>query len=76
MSSVRGTERPSGAFDARVRAAALKLRRQAGRDVERLRSSGWTQADFAQSLRDTLGSGEDPPDEEDPGAPVLDSFDG
>ncbi len=61
MSSVRGTERPSGARDAHMRAAASKLRRQAGREVERLRSSGWAQVDFAQALRGTLGSGEDGP---------------
>ena len=60
MFSARGTERLSGARDARARAAS-KLRRLAGRDVERLRSSGWTRADFAQALRETLGSGEDGP---------------
>ena len=49
------------ARDARTRDAAMKLRDQAARDVERLRSRGWTQADFAQALRDTLGSGEDGP---------------
>ena len=61
MFSARGTERLSGARDARMGAAATKLRRQAGRDVERLRSSGWKRADFAQALRETLGSGEDGP---------------
>ena len=61
MFSVRGTERLSAAGDARIRSAATKLRRLAGRDVERLRSSGWTRADFAQALRETLGSGEDGP---------------
>ena len=54
-------ERLSAARDTHIRAAASKLRRQAARDVERLRSSGWTQADFAQALRETLGSGEDGP---------------
>ena len=54
-------ERLSAARDARVRSAASKLRRQSAREVERLRSTGWTQADFAQALRETLGSGEDGP---------------
>ena len=54
-------KRLSAARDARIQAAASKVRRQAARDVERLRSSGWTQADFAQALRETLGSGEDGP---------------
>ncbi len=49
------------ARDARIRAAAAKLRAEADRDVELLRSRGWTQADFAQALRETLGSGEDGP---------------
>ena len=49
------------ARDARIRAAAAKLRDEANRDVELLRSRGWTQADFAQALRETLGSGEDGP---------------
>ena len=49
------------ARDARTRDATMKLRDQAARDVERLRSRGWTQADFAQALRNTLGSGEDGP---------------
>ena len=47
--------------DARVRNAAARLREEAARDVEQLRSRGWTQADFARALRDTLGSGEDGP---------------
>ena len=46
---------------ARVRSAASNFRRRAARDVERLRSSGWTQADFAQALHETLGAGEDGP---------------
>ena len=54
-------DRLSAARDARVRSAASNLRRQAARDVERLRSSGWTQADFAQALRETLGFGEEGP---------------
>ena len=54
-------DRLSAARDGHIRAAAAKLRRQAARDVERLRSTGWTQADFAQALRETLGSGEDGP---------------
>ena len=49
------------ARDARVSEAVAKLRAAAARDVERLRSGGWTQADFARALRDTLGSGEDGP---------------
>ena len=47
--------------DTRIRAGAAKLRDEANRDVELLRSRGWTQADFAQALRETLGSGEDGP---------------
>ena len=47
--------------DARLRKAAAELRAEAARDVEQLRSRGWTQTDFAQALRDTLGSGEDGP---------------
>ena len=47
--------------DARLHTAAAKLREEAARDVENLRSRGWTQADFARALRDTLGSGEDGP---------------
>ena len=45
--------------DARMRKAAVKLRAEASRDVELLRSRGWTEADFARALRETLGSGED-----------------
>ena len=45
--------------DARIREAAVKLRAEASREVELLRSRGWTQADFARALRETLGSGED-----------------
>ena len=45
--------------DARMRKAAVKLRAEASRDVELLRSRGWTQTDFARALRETLGSGED-----------------
>ena len=45
--------------DARLRKGAADLREQAAREVERLRSHGWTQADFAQALRDTLEPGED-----------------
>ena len=47
--------------NARLRDAAARLRAEAASEVERLRSRGWTQADFAQALRDTLGSGEDDP---------------
>ena len=47
--------------DTRLRDAAAGLRSDAARDVERLRSRGWTQADFARALRETLGSGEDGP---------------
>ena len=47
--------------DTNLRHAAARLREEAARDVEQLRSRGWTQADFARALRDTLGSGEDGP---------------
>ena len=57
----RQLESLTAARDARIRDAAAKLRQEATRDVQRLRSLGWTQADFAQALRDTLGSGGDGP---------------
>lgn len=47
--------------DASLRHAAARLREEAAHDVENLRSRGWTPADFARALRDTLGSGEDGP---------------
>ena len=53
----REMEKLIAARDTRLGAAA-KLRREASRDAERLRSRGWTQADFARALRETLGSGE------------------
>ncbi len=56
----RETEDVIATRDTRLRAAA-GLRSDAARDVERLRSRGWTQADFARALRETLGSGEDGP---------------
>ena len=54
-------ERLTAARDKRIRDAAAQLRAAAARDVELLRARGWTQADFAQALRETLGSGEDGP---------------
>jgi type III restriction enzyme len=38
----------------RVRAAAAELQAQAEKEVGRLRSSGWTQPDFARALKDLL----------------------
>ena len=54
-------ERLTAARDKRIRDVAAQLRAAAARDVELLRSTGWTQTDFAQALRETLGSGEDGP---------------
>ena len=54
-------ERLNSARAPRGRSAAQRLRRQSAREVERLRSTGWTQADFAPALREPLGSGEDVP---------------
>ncbi len=51
-------ETSSADRDARIREAARKLRADASRDVEMLRSRGWTQADFARALHEMLGSGE------------------
>ena len=45
--------------DTRLRDAVARLRREASRNVERLRSRSWTRTDFARALRETLGSGED-----------------
>ena len=57
----RQAENLTAAGDTRLRDAAVRLRREAAGDVERFRSRGWTQADFATALRETLGSGEDGP---------------
>ena len=54
-------ENLTAAGDTRLRDAAVRLRREAAGDVGRFRSRGWTQADFATALRETLGSGEDGP---------------
>ena len=58
----RQAENLTAAGDTRLRDAAVRLRREAEGDVERLRSRGWTQADFAMALRESLGSGEDGPE--------------
>ena len=41
-----------------IRAAAVRLRKAAVRDTERLRSQGWTREDFIRTLCEDLGSNE------------------
>ena len=55
----RQAENLTAAGDTRFRDAVVRMRREASRDVERLRSRGWTQVDFARALREMLGAGED-----------------
>lgn len=42
------------ARDERIKAVAVELQAQAEEEVERLRSLGWTQADFARALKELL----------------------
>ena len=41
-----------------IREVAVRLRKAAVRDMERLRSEGWTKEDFIGTLGETLGSNE------------------
>ena len=41
-----------------IREVAVRLRKAAVRDMERLRSEGWTKEDFIRTLGETLGSNE------------------